>query len=301
MKPNKSIKHVMVIINPAAGQKQPILHTLNRIFTENEIDWDVTITKGKGDASSAAAQAAASNIDAVAVYGGDGTVMEVANALNGTQVPIAILPGGTANMLAAELDVPDDLEEAAQLIVDPSVRIQSVDMGNIDDHLFFHFSAGFLGDIANKTDREEKNNNGLLAYILSGLKGLQQLPDPILFSLTLDDETVEVEGIGCMVTNLGKIGIADLRLAQTIDLSDGIMDVMVIRDINLATFVKTLGSVIASGEISEAFWHRPVRKVSFLVPSQMPMMLDGEPFVSASETISAIIVPGAVSFLVPSA
>ena len=119
MTKNHPIKRVLVIINPASGQAQPVLHTLNRVFTEAEIDWPVAITKGDGDAAQAAAQAASADVDAVAVYGGDGTVMEVANALHGTSLPMAILPGGTANVLSIELDVPGQLKAAARLITTP--------------------------------------------------------------------------------------------------------------------------------------------------------------------------------------
>lgn len=299
MKKNSPIKHVLAIINPAAGQEQPILHTLNRVFADTGVDWQIAITKGQGDAAREAEQAAASDIDVVAVYGGDGTVLEVANALYDTQVPIAILPGGTANMLSSELNVPSNLEEAAQLITDPSTRIRSVDMGRVDDRLFFHLSAGFLGDIASSTDRADKDQNGILAYILSGLKELQDMPSPTLFKFTLDEEEVEVEGVGCMVTNLGKIGIADLRLAHEIDMSGGIIDVMVIRDMGLSTLIKALSGAIASGEIADALWHRRVRKMSFTVPPEMRIMLDGEPFDPTSALLSIHVVPGAASFLVP--
>lgn len=299
MKPKSSPRHVLTIINPAAGQEQPVLHTLNRVFADTGVDWQIAITKGQGDAAEAAAQAAEAGIDVVAVYGGDGTVMEAANALHTTSIPMAILPGGTANVLAAELDIPNDLEQAARLITDPSARVHPIDMGRVNDQLFFHLSAGILGNIASRTDRAAKNQNGLLAYILSGVEELQKLPSPFRFTLSLDEEDVEIEGVGCMVTNFGKIGIANLRLAHDIDLSDGFMDVMVIRDISLATLAKALKGAIASGEIVDAFWHRRAKNVSFSVPPDMQMMLDGEPFESDTETLTAQVVPGAVEVIVP--
>jgi diacylglycerol kinase (ATP) len=298
MTTNQAAKRVLVIINPAAGRGQPVLHTLNHVFADTDIEWEIAVTKRYGDAGEAA-RAAAADMDVIAVYGGDGTVMEVANALHGTEIPMAVLPGGTANVLAAELNIPRDLEQAVRLITDPPARTCPVDMGEIDGQLFFHLSIGILGDLANRTDRAAKDHNGLLAYLLSGLKELEQLPDPTLFRLTLDGKESDVEGIGCMVTNLGKIGIADLRLAHDINLSDGAMDVMVIRDVNLSTLVKTLGEAITSGEIANALWRQRAKEVSISVPSKMHAMLDGEPFESASESFVAHIIPGAVTILVP--
>src|SRR5258708_7560736 len=67
-------KHIHVIINPAAGREEPVLSTLNKIFSVAEVDWDVFITKKAGDARKYAQQAVQEGVDAVGVYGGDGTV-----------------------------------------------------------------------------------------------------------------------------------------------------------------------------------------------------------------------------------
>src|SRR5689334_18509397 len=90
-------KRIHVIVNPAAGKDTPILGTLNKTFADTGIDWDIFVTKGAGDAHRLAKEAASAGVDAVAVNGGDGTVMEVASGLMNTNVPLAILPGGTAN------------------------------------------------------------------------------------------------------------------------------------------------------------------------------------------------------------
>ena len=105
--------------------------------------------------------------------------------------------------------------------------------------------------------------------------------------------------MGCMVTNFGKIGVADLRLSREIDLNDGIMDVLVIRNLDLGSLVRMLGGAIASGELSEAMWHGQARQVSFPVPEGMEVMIDGEPLETPPETLTAQIVPGAVRFIVP--
>ena len=88
-------KKVHVIINPAAGHDEPILNVLNHVFHPAGVEWDNSLTHQSGDATRLAAEAAASGVDLVAAYGGDGTQMEVANGLMGTGVPQAILPGGT--------------------------------------------------------------------------------------------------------------------------------------------------------------------------------------------------------------
>src|SRR5436853_1739431 len=110
------IKRIHVVINPVSGQERPILGTMNKAFHQADIDWEVKVTKKAGDAQRYAQEAVKAGVDAVAVYGGDGTVMEVASGLVGTDMPLAIFPGGTANVMSIELGIPSDLAQACALI-----------------------------------------------------------------------------------------------------------------------------------------------------------------------------------------
>src|SRR5438128_2386565 len=109
-------RRVHIIINPASGQDRPVLSILNDVFQPSGIDWDVSVTKDAGDGRRYALAALESGVDAIGVYGGDGTVNEVASALVGTDTPLAIFPGGTANVMSVELGIPSDLLEACALV-----------------------------------------------------------------------------------------------------------------------------------------------------------------------------------------
>jgi diacylglycerol kinase (ATP) len=99
-------RRLHVIINPASGRPKPILHTLNTVCHRLDVEWDISLTKKRGDVSRFAHEAAVSGVDVVAVYGGDGSVMEAGQGLIGSQVPLAILPGGSANLMSIELGSP---------------------------------------------------------------------------------------------------------------------------------------------------------------------------------------------------
>ncbi|HEX2908844.1 MAG TPA: acylglycerol kinase family protein, partial [Phototrophicaceae bacterium] len=120
-------QRIHVIINPAAGQDEPILNVLNRVFHEHGVDWKVSITHQAGDGTKLAREAVQAGIDLVAAYGGDGSVLEVANGLAGSNIPLAVLPGGTANAFASELGIPKNLEAAARLIFNSQER--TIDLG----------------------------------------------------------------------------------------------------------------------------------------------------------------------------
>ncbi|MCK4897328.1 MAG: acylglycerol kinase family protein, partial [Anaerolineales bacterium] len=102
-------QRIHVIINPAAGQDEPILNTLNRVFHKYGVDWEVSITHRFGDAMRFAKQAVADGVELVVGYGGDGTQLEVLNGIMGSDTPMAILPGGTGNAMTFELNIPHKL------------------------------------------------------------------------------------------------------------------------------------------------------------------------------------------------
>lgn len=219
---------VHVVINPAAGQDEPILNVLNHVFHPAGVDWDNSLTHKSGDATRLAAEAAASGIDLVAAYGGDGTQMEVANGLLGTGVPQAILPGGTGNAMAHDLGISLNLREAAELIV-TSPKRRAVDLAKIGDQIFMlRAYAGLSSDEA--ASREEKDKHGQLAYVQSGLKFISDKQE-VHFRATVDGEVIEGEALICFILNAGSIGGVmgiSLPTVGTVDISDGYLDLYAI-------------------------------------------------------------------------
>lgn len=297
-RPRPPLKRVHVVVNPAAGQEHPILRILNDVFREKAIEWTVSITQREGDGTQQARQAAEAGVDAVAVYGGDGTVVEVASGLAGTDIPLAILPGGTANVLTVELGIPRDLREAAELMtVRPGV-MRGVDMGQTSrGNYFFHLGMGLEGEMVQFADREAKNSSGILAYVFGVLRevGNHQTSH---YKLTLDGEVVEVDGINCMITNFGSLGIAGLKLAHTIDMSDGLLDVLVIQNANLRSVLQAAASVLRKGEVSsDPILQWQVREVRIEADPPQVLVRDGD--LIELDEIAVQVVSQAVKVIVP--
>lgn len=103
---------IRVIVNPGAGQPEPVLSVLNQTLGEAGIEWGIDVTHASGDAHTAAREAADNAYDLIGVYGGDGTIKEVAAALAHGGPPMAILPGGTGNTPAKRLGIPGALRDA---------------------------------------------------------------------------------------------------------------------------------------------------------------------------------------------
>ncbi len=293
-----AIGSVFVIANPASGQDATILNTLNSVFRAAGIEWDIAITKKSGDAARLAREAAqAGNVDIVAVYGGDGTVMEAASGLMDTQMPLAILPGGTNNVMSVELGVPKDLVQAAGLIGSASAKLRSVDMGTANDQLFIlRIGIGYEAEINELADREMKDRFGGFAYTLAGLKALEK-PPMANYRLTLDGKVEELEGLWCMIANSGSLGIPNMDIVQGVDVGDGLLDVIVIRHRDLSSLLSVAGSITKSKHVGKPLPHWQVREV--LVEADPPMAVDGDGELWDPTPIKATVIPQAVRILVP--
>lgn len=291
------MKRIHVIANPAAGQPQPLLHTINRVFRAACVDWDISVTHAAGDARRAAAQAAAHGIDVVAAYGGDGTVLEAAAGLLGTPAPLAILPGGTANVLATELNIPPRLEDAIRLACDGDAALRAVDMGRAEDRLFIQrIGVGLDAEKVRWATREMKQRFGRLAYSLGWIWAARECPISH-YTLTLDGKQQECDGITCHVANSGSVGVHGLRMLRDISVSDGKLDVLVMRDTRLT-------SVMAIAQIAEghpadpdAFHHWQVRSVTVTANPPQRVHADGELW--PDTPLSVEVIPGAVRIVAP--
>ena len=111
--------------------------------------------------------------DGVAAYGGDGTVAEVASGLVDTNTSLAVLPGGTANIMSVELGIPIDLTQACHIACDPHSLVRQVDMGQVNDHWFI-LRVGLEATMVATADRSLKDKLGVFAYRWSAVQNLCQ-------------------------------------------------------------------------------------------------------------------------------
>jgi YegS/Rv2252/BmrU family lipid kinase len=250
---------------------------LNQVFQEFDVEWDVNITHGAGDAMRLAKAAVEAGVNIVAAYGGDGTVMEVANGLMGTGVPLAILPGGTGDVFSIELGIPQPLEAAARLACSDEGEVRMVDVAQTGDRFFLlRLATGFTAKQIQGVTRELRDQYGKLAYALGALQTLPQL-EPVHFTFLLDDEEqIEFEGVTCWVANAGRLGVSDLTLAPDIDVSDGLLDVLAMRGLDLGALGSVAASIAALEANPENLGHWRARKLTITADPVQPVVVDGE-------------------------
>ena len=293
------VKNVFVIINPAAGQDRPILGTLNRVFNEHNVNWEVGITKRAGDAARMAHEAVLAGADVVAVNGGDGTVMEAASGLSGSGIPLAILPGGSANVMSVELGIPADIQQAVSLICDPAHQIRTIDMGRVRDSeqnefmFLLRLSLGYFARMTEGTPREAKNRMGALAYAFSALSALPQA-EIVRFDITVDGEVFSSEGVSCIIANSGAMGLPGLKFSRTMSVDDGLLDVVVMQNADLLEVAKVLSNAL-SGVENLPHWQG--REITVHAEPVQPIECDGE--MIAPTPVQVSVVPHTLRVIVP--
>ena len=289
-------KKVHIVINPASGQPQPILNQINDVFYPAGVQWSVSITLKSGDATRFAKQAIAEGADLVCSYGGDGTVMEVAQAVQGGDVPMAILPGGTANLMSVELGIPKDLSKAAQIVIDPNSVVRRVDMGQTGAQLFMlRVGIGLAGEKVKLADRELKDKWGILAYSIAGLKALQTVPIA-KYWITVDGVEYETEGKTCLIDNAGNIGLQGMTPTK-VSVSDGLLDVIVVRDASVGSLLAVGGAVLGRDVNPAAMKHWQGGEITIECDPPQTVQGDGENW--GETPTSAKALPGVLPILVP--
>jgi len=287
---------VKIIINPAAGNSEPVLSVLNDVFGPAEIDWDVVVTHGTGDGVTAAREAADQGFDLVGAYGGDGTVAEVASALAEGGPPMLLLPGGTGNALAEDLGIPPRLVDAAALAIGDAPEIRRVDLGRVGKRWFvLRLTMGFEATMVGATTREMKNRYGWLAYALTGLQTLSE-PPMAKYSITVDGQAVECEGLAAVVSNSASIGVAGIRLADDVDVSDGLLDVAVVQSLDLLGLLGSAADA-AQGEQPRILSRWRGREIHVEAGPAQAVLADGEE--AGWTPLDVTIVPGALGVVVP--
>lgn len=304
-RPVLKFSRVHIIVNPASGQNGLNLPLLNKTLNDLQIDWEMFVTRRAGEAREKAKLAVEAKVDAIVVYGGDGTVLEVASGMNGSDIPLVIIPGGTANVLSVELGIPADQSQAIQLLGGTPNAIRTLDMGvlktadaeNEEKELFFfHLGMGVEGTMHEKADREAKDRSGMFAYVTAALSTLSN-PTTSTYRLTLDGEVVETQGINCMVTIFGSVGVPGITLSHAIDMSDGLLDVIVLQNANITSLLSAAANAVASGELAQPLLQWQAREVTIVAEPKQPLVVDGE--LIEVETVNVRVMPQFVRVVVP--
>ena len=288
-------KNIHVVINPAAGKDEPILNVLNDVFNQYDVDWTISVTRKFGDATEFARQAAETGADLVAGYGGDGTQHEIANGILGTNARMGVLPGGTGNGFATELDTPKELRPAVELLC-TSHNVRNIDVVQLGDSCFVQRL--YVGiEPEEQTSREDKDKYGTFAYAVNAYKqGKTAKHKEIAYRITIDDTVIEMPAMKVYVVNAAKAGTG---LAVTGDRSipdDGLLEVFILDLHRLKTISAATNRMfnIHTHGSDRFFWQG--QEITIETEPDQPVWTDGE--YTGRTPIRMKVLPGALPVVV---
>jgi diacylglycerol kinase (ATP) len=179
---------VVIIYNPAARcASAKKVESASSFLRSKGFFPEIVLTEQRGHAEHLAVSAVGKSPRMIIAAGGDGTINEVVNGMAGSDTPLAILPLGTTNVLARELDIPDDVHGALERALGGYPR--SVSLGRIEGAKFSRYfclmaGIGFDGRAVHGVNTSLKKLSGKAAYILSGVKNfVLYSPDDIPLSI----------------------------------------------------------------------------------------------------------------------
>lgn len=246
-----------LIVNPSASS----VTARGRVVIAKALaaDHDVTVveTTRRGHATKLARAAADDGVDVVAVLGGDGTLNEAANGLAGTDTALAALPGGSTNVFARTLGLPDDPIEATGLLLDAldAGSIRRVGMGSVNGRWFlFHTGIGFDAAVVAEVERrgalKRWANHVLFAWaaVVTWLRGYDRSRPR--FSVRIDDRPTVDDAMFTVCLNTDPytyVGTRPFTLAEEATLERP-LTLITLRTLDLVPLSRVLASALGSGK-----------------------------------------------------
>jgi YegS/Rv2252/BmrU family lipid kinase len=293
---------VAVVFNPATGgddDAERRRHDTRAALEGAGLDvlWLETTKEDPGQGQTA--KAVADAVDLVIAQGGDGTVMACVTGLAGTELPLAVLPGGTGNLLATNFDIPTDLEGAVEVALDGDRA--RLDVAALDDDRFVVMGGvGFDAAMLRDADPKLKEHLGAVAYVLSGFRHLRRRATR--FRLGLDDRPpLERTGQGVLVGNLGRLqgGLPVLPDARP---DDGLLDVAVLQTRTVLDWLSLAWRVLLRRRRKDPQLELfTARRVEIGCDRPQPVERDGDPLDEPRDHLVIEVVPAALTLCVPQA
>ena len=289
-------KKLKIIFNPISGSgldSEKLKH-IKQYFRDHNYILRWSTTKKKGDATLFAKEIDDSFF-AVIVIGGDGTINEVVNGLQGRQIPIGIIPQGTGNLLAKELEISQSIEKACSVI--KKSKTISMDLGYDTKRYFFLMAGiGMDAEIVYAINAARKGNISMSTYIMPIIKTIINYRLPRV-TVMVDGNIVEKDASFVFVSNV-KGYFGPVRFAYLAKTNDGQFDICILKGRKKLHILKyIIGAATGTLRLFSDVVYLRGRSIIVDGNPSIQYQLDGDPGGNLPARFE--IIPAPVRFFVP--
>ena len=310
-------KRMLLIVNPYATTVSDRLKNLVVYALQGRFDVEAVSTQAQNHATEIGREARDGGYDVVVAFGGDGTLNEVANGLAGTDLPVAVLPGGSTNVVCRTLGIPNDVVDATEHLLSlvDEWQPRKIDLGRVDDRYFvFACGVGIDATVVKRVDSNPKlkASAGPYYYSWAGISAFYRKyrVNPIRVR-TIVDGHEPIEGVTTIVQNSDPFtyfASRPIRVCEGIEFDDGTLSMAVLKRANqrdMPTLISRLfsGTRTAAGHKQVAHFddvtHAVVETVSEAKDGTLrpfPLQVDGD-YIGERDRIELKAAPGALTIV----
>ncbi len=259
-------KRMLIIVNPYATTVSDRLKNLVVYALQARYDVEAIDTEAAEHAIEIGREAGHGEYDIVVAFGGDGTLNEVANGLAGTDVPVSVLPGGSTNVVARTLGIPNDVVDATEhlIAIADDFRPHKIDLGRINGrHFVFACGMGLDATVVKRVDAHPrmKARAGQWYFTWAAISGFYRnyLRNPVRMSIELEGN--RMEGVTAILQNSDPFtyfGKRPVRVCDGAALDNGTLSLAVLRRAAQRDMASIAHRVLGEGERSRPSAHRQI-------------------------------------------
>jgi YegS/Rv2252/BmrU family lipid kinase len=287
-------KNVLMVVNPVSGavDKSEFIEATRLFAIQKKLHFILYTTSGVNDISKIKALYIAHRPERIIIAGGDGTIKMVAEAMENQNVILGILPAGSANGLATELDLMKTLEE--NLSIAFNNEGQEIDIVVINGKKSMHLSDIGLNAALIK-NYEKSDVRGMLGYALQTITTLMHLEEPFIATIEANNKIVKYTAKMIVIANAKKYGTGVVINPNGI-INDGKFELVILKNLDLIVFMKIiLGNIpINTGDVIII----STDKAIITTNSPVNFQIDGE-YSGEQTRLDIVILPKQMKIAVP--
>ncbi len=285
---------ILLVLNPISGSsgKENLLEQLDSEINKRGLVLLKYETTGTDDVQHIQNLVDSNPIHHILVAGGDGTIQMVAKAIHDRDISVGILPAGSANGLASNLKLTDDI--ATQIEIALSSHSIKMDLLSINDHICLHIAdIGVNAELIK--NYENSSLRGKLGYAIQTIPTLLKSEYPYHFKIKTNGETFERDGILIAIANAKQFGTGAIINPKGV-LDDGKFEVVIFKKMDVIDIFKTLNQ--DSEMDSEFMEYRSTKKALITCEKPITLQIDGE-YIGEVTEIKVKIMSSKLKVMVP--